>query len=106
MKNWFSKPFSVCQQCKVHFEPAPHERHAELCPAHRKPVVDREDRIMLVLDWAKQHWEELEPKAMEEYNKRTYASQAALQQMYNQAMNAPSGSGIANLMSGLNPLGF
>ena len=104
--NLFSKKYSVCATCKVHFEPAPHERHAELCLEHRKSVVEREDRILRVLDWAKLHWEELEPKALDEYNKRNQLSQAALQNMYNQAMNSPSRSGVANAMSFLNPLGF
>lgn len=102
----FWKKYSVCQQCKVHFDPAPTERHAELCPVHRKPVVELEDRIMRVMEWAKAHWEELEPKALEEYNKRNQMSQAALQQMYNQAMSAPSRSAASDLMGAMNPLGF
>ena len=105
--NWFCKKYTACQQCRVHFEPAPpHERHPELCPEHRKPVVEREDRILRVLEWAKRHWEELEPKALEDYNKQNQISQAALHQMYNQAMSAPSRSAASDLMGAMNPFGF
>ena len=99
--NLFCKKFSVCQQCKVHFEPAPTERHAELCPEHRKPVVEREDRISLVVNWAKLNWEKLEPQAIEDYNKSHIASKAALQQMYNQQMAISSRSSASDLMGAL-----
>ena len=90
--RFFRKPYSVCAECKVHFEPAPTSRHAELCPQHRKPVVEREDRIAIVVDWAKQHWESLEPQALQ-------ASQAAMQNMYNASMQSPIKSGIGSLYS-------
>lgn len=104
--NWFRKPYTVCQQCKVHFEPAPSERHAELCPVHRKPIVEIEDRIEFVLRWAKSNWEKLEPQARAEYLKDLQISQAQMQNMYNAQMAAPSRSGIGDLMGLGNPLGF
>ena len=78
----FRKHYTVCKQCSVHFEPAEaHERHKELCPEHRKPVVDIENRIERVLDWAKVNWEKLEPQALEEEQKRNQT----LCDLYNQA---------------------
>ena len=61
----FSKSYSVCQQCKVHFEP--HKgRHPELCATHRDPVIHKEDRIARVMEWAERNWEKLEPEARKE----------------------------------------
>lgn len=96
--NLFCKKYSVCKECKVHFDPAPSERHAELCPAHRKPVVELEDRILLVVEWAKRNWEKLEPDALKEEAERrkniaTYCAAA-----YSQQMAMPSRSGVGDLM--------
>ena len=91
--NWFCKKYSACQQCKVHFEPAqPHERHPELCPEHRKPVVELEDRILRVMAWAKANWEKLEPQALEEDRKMHAAMQASFSQMANNM----AGAGLGN----------
>lgn len=97
--RFFCKPYSVCATCKVHFEPAPTERHAELCPEHRKPVVELEDRILRVTDWAKRNWEKLEPQVLKEEAKRTAASNAALQKLYRQMQ--PVGSQQGAVYSGL-----
>ena len=95
--NWFCKKYTACQQCRVHFEPAPpHERHPELCPEHRKPVVEREDRILRVMEWAKANWEKLEPQALEEAHK----TNAALQAMYSQMANQMGGFGNAGAAAG------
>src|SRR3990167_5895829 len=64
--NWFCKKYSVCEKCEVHFEPATQSRHAELCPEHRLPVMELEDRILRVTDWAKKHWEKLELQMLKE----------------------------------------
>ena len=66
----FCKKYAVCEKCRVHFEPDKSARHQELCPEHRRPVVEREDRISRVVDWAKQNWEKLEPKVLEEETER------------------------------------
>ena len=104
--RFFFKTYSVCQQCKVHFDPAPTERHSELCPQHRKPVVELEDRILLVVNWAKANWEKMEPQAIAETNKINAMSQEALQRMYNQHMAQPSRSAVSSMMNAMNPLGF
>ena len=80
--RFFCKPYSVCETCKVHFEPEPTVRHAELCPAHRKPVVELEDRILRVVNWAKANWEQLEHQAMEQERNTKQMSQEALSKLY------------------------
>jgi|SRR3990167_4262556 len=98
--NLFRKRYSVCAQCRVHFEPEPsYLRHAELCPAHRKPVIELEDRIERVMVWAKANWEKLEPDVLAEYTKNKAAIQEALQRAYagiNQAQS-PFYSGLSEL---------
>ena len=68
MKSWFKKYYSVCDQCQVHFEPATGmESHwGNLCPLHRKPVMDKDLRMKRVLDWAKHNWEKLEVQYLDE----------------------------------------
>ena len=78
--NWFrTKPHSVCKECRVHFEPTFGGRHPELCPTHRKPVVELEDRILLVCEWAKANWEKLEPDAKKWKEERNARYGALLQ---------------------------
>ena len=95
--NLFCKRYSVCAQCKVHFEPAPQARHSELCTEHRKPVIEKEDRILRVLEWAKLNWEKLEPQALEAQKAQMQMSQQALGNLYNSQMAAQSRSGISNI---------
>ena len=69
--NWFSRKqeYSVCIECKVHFEPATEMeaiRWPYLCPTHRKLVMERELRIDKVVRWARENWEKIEPVALEE----------------------------------------
>ena len=87
MNLFRSKPHSVCAECRVHFEPQAGVRHPELCPTHRKPVVELEDRILLVCEWAKANWEELEPKAKEQLAKRNATHASMLQGLGNSAMS-------------------
>lgn len=63
---FWCKKYSVCSECKVHFEPAPnHEaKWGHLCPTHRKPVIERDRRIAAVMEWAQANWEKLEPEAL------------------------------------------
>lgn len=64
--SWFCKKYRICAQCRVHFEPDMVLRHPELCPEHRKPVVELELRKELVARWAAANWEKLEPQAKED----------------------------------------
>lgn len=86
--NFFCKKYTACQECRVHFEPAPQgTRHAELCPEHRKPVIEREDRILLVVEWAKRNWEKLEPRALKEEAERQKTAFTGISAVYNNATN-------------------
>ena len=64
--TWFCKAYSVCEKCRVPFEPDKSARHPELCPEHRRPVVELEDRISRVVNWAKLNWQKLEPEVLKE----------------------------------------
>jgi len=65
------KPYSVCEECKVLFEPAPEceRRWGHLCPAHRKPQIELHNRRTAVVQWVEAHWEAWEPRYMEERQK-------------------------------------
>ena len=71
---WFKPKYSICSECKVHFEPDNcDKRFAHLCITHRKPVMERELRKDAVMYWAAQNWEKLEEPAKENEKKQSYA---------------------------------
>lgn len=67
---WFCKPFSVCADCGVHFEPlskssSQHE-WAHLCRRCREPHVELRRRRDRVVEWARRNWQKLEAQVAEE----------------------------------------
>lgn len=89
---WFCKKHSVCEKCQVHFEPFK-GRHPELCPQHREPVIALEDRIQRVCEWARAHWETLEPQVLEDQKK----VHAAMQESFSRMAAMQQNSNIASL---------
>ena len=81
-----AKKHSVCNECRVHFEPEAGARHPELCPTHRKPVVEIEDRILLVCEWAKANWKTLEPDARKWNEERNTIYRGMLNALGNSAL--------------------
>ena len=61
----FPKRFSVCEQCRVHFDPydGPGSR---LCENHRAEWLAMEVRRCAVIAWATANWEKLEQQVNEE----------------------------------------
>ena len=78
---WCKPKYSVCDECKVHFEPATgYDRQwGNLCPTHRKPVIEIYHRKQAVMLWAGKNWERLEPEAQKELAV-DHAANMALQQ--------------------------
>ena len=103
MKSWFKKYYSVCDQCQVHFEPATGmESHwGNLCPLHRKPVMDKDLRMKRVLDWAKHNWEKLEVQYLDEVKKTQVVmndwAQAQSQNINSLFGQSLSGQGLGGL---------
>ena len=100
MKFWKPK-YSVCEECKVHFEPATFEPATEsesewghLCPTHRKPIMERDLKRRAVMTWARLNWERL-AEMMEKESANTHelsymslqGRQAAAQKEMAQAQN-------------------
>ena len=71
--SWFrsSPKYTVCQQCKVHFEPYSNlSLFNYLCPTCRKPVEETYNRKKAVINWAESNWEKLEPKYLKDKKKQ------------------------------------
>ena len=109
----FCKKYSVCSECKVHFEPPTgHEAQwGHLCAAHRKPVRERDERRWAVINWATTNWEKLEPQMQEEIKHFADLHSAALQaqlgamtgqQRQDSALGSMFGSGIRGLADPIN----
>lgn len=66
MKFWRNQ-HHICRECRCHFEPWPEgvREPTDLCGTCRAPVIARADRIAVVLEWARQNWESLEPQAIQ-----------------------------------------
>ena len=107
MKLPWCKKYSVCSECKVHFEPAASsEDFANLCPTHRKPAVEQLKRTRAVVAWASKNWERLEPQMLEDTRQQTVknaAFSAAMQvemgslAAQQQGLSRGLGSGLAGL---------
>ena len=79
---WFKK-YSVCSECKVHFEPDNCEnRFAHLCISHRKPAMELARRKDAVMAWAASNWEKLEAQYKEDDKINTGILSATLQNAY------------------------
>ena len=85
VRNWFCKNYSVCSECKVHFEPVTgyEARWGNLCSVHRKPVREHEQRYETVIQWARVNWEKLEPQMQEEVKNSAGIFSAAMQAQFN-----------------------
>ena len=97
----FPKRFSVCEQCRVHFDPydGPGSR---LCENHRAEWLAMEVRRCAVIAWATANWEKLEQQVNEE--RAAFAGQRAqsMQEHYanlGRAQNSPL-SGLGTTISG------
>lgn len=100
------KDYSVCRMCKVHFEPVTGweaEHWPDLCETHRREPRDRHIRKQMVLGWAAENWEALEPQAKEAREKQAAAFQAAAQgslaAMAQQSMQQQAMANQSNIMS-------
>lgn len=85
--RFFCKPYSVCGNCGVHFEPIKGDWN-HLCSICRKPHVERQARIDRVVAWARHNWEKLEEQAKKERDEyadvqRKYYAEYARQGMEN-----------------------
>lgn len=104
MKFWKPK-YSVCEECKVHFEPAT-EAESEwghLCPLHRKPVMERDRKRYAVMRWARLNWERLAKMMEEEIAAERAAWIARNQSAYEQMAKAQMQGGSA--LGGLGRMG-
>ena len=70
---FFCKKYSVCDECRVHFEPtlpsSGEWKWRHLCPVHRKPVMGLDRRRDMVVEWASRNWHSLETQMQEDYAK-------------------------------------
>jgi len=68
------RPYSICKECRVHFEPAVgvDSQWGDLCLTHRKPLIDAVRREANILQWARQNLDKLEPMMLEETQKLCY----------------------------------
>ena len=108
MKFWKPK-YSVCEECKVHFEPASNEESewGHLCPTHRKPVMERDRKRYAVMAWARCNIDRL-AKMMDEERDAEIASLRAAksarnQSIYEQMARAQSQGGV--VLGGLGRMG-
>lgn len=94
----FCKKYSVCDECRVHFEPYRDiEDYQHLCPEHRKPWLDKATRMKFVVSWATTNWERLEKQAREEIQKvqESYNAQGVGGGAYNQTAHPRDLGGFA-----------
>lgn len=106
MKFWKPK-YSVCEECKVHFEPAS-EAESEwghLCPPHRKPVMERDLKRKAVMKWARQNWERVAEMMEKEIAAEHAAEVARNQSAYEQMARAQPRSGQLGGFGGLGTMG-
>jgi len=91
--RWFKPEFAVCKDCGLHYEPvAGYEaRWGDLCPVHRKSVMERDLRKDAVISWASLNWEKLEKMYLEERKKEADVYQKYLQANLASMANAQYG---------------
>ena len=99
----FPKRYSVCEQCRVHFEPydGPGSR---LCENHRAEWLAMEVRRCAVISWATTNWEKLEPQANADIAAASAHYSECLQAHYANVAQAQQGS-LAGLGSAF-PFGY
>ena len=73
--KWFNnaKPEpdrQVCQECYVVFDPRHNERFNNFCTRCAAPLIEKQDRIAVVVAWASENWEVLESLALEDQKKK------------------------------------
>jgi hypothetical protein len=96
------KRVSFCAECKHAFKPWPkYSRHAELCEAHRTPVIAAEDEMLAYLEWAKCNFERFNKIRKEEQAKQEEASRDAFIRFTQGQLNAHYNQpvGLASLYS-------
>ena len=81
--KWFKPKYTVCKQCSVHFEPAPHDEFGEYCPTCREPIREKTNRKLTVINWASQNWERLEEQCLKENKAKHEAYFAQLKNLQN-----------------------
>ena len=88
--KWFKPKHTACKECGVHFDPVTgyEARWGDLCPTHRKPVMERDRKRDTVIAWASDNWENL----IDQAEKDTAAAVAA----HLKAASSLSGAGYSN----------
>ena len=96
--KWFCKnvPVSVCKECGAHYDPVVgyESRWGDLCPTHRKPVMELDLRREAVVSWASQCWEKLEPMYLEERKELEKRAQILDQFVASPQINQHNGLGL------------
>ena len=110
--RWFKPEHSVCKECGIHYEPViGHEaRWGDLCPVHRKSVMEKDLRKDAVVSWAFVNWEKLEAMYLEEKKKEvdTYQkySQENLAAMANAQQDGRVQRSHYSVLGGLGRMGL
>jgi hypothetical protein len=88
----FKQKYMVCKECGVHYDlVSEYEiKWKDLCPTHRKPVMEKDLRKDDVMYWASYNWERLEKLYLEERKKQTQPTQEQLQRWAKDQLNAKS----------------
>lgn len=91
--KWFKPKYTVCTQCSMLFDPTDGP-FPDLCPTHRKPVMEKAERRQRVISWATSNWEKLEEQMNADYAKLNQLPQEYLNQAAagTQSQNPLSGS--------------
>lgn len=77
--KWFKPKYTVCTQCSMLFEPTKGP-FPDLCPTHRKPVMEKAERRQRVIAWATSNWEKLEAQMNADHANLNQLSQEYLKQ--------------------------
>ena len=94
--KWFKPKYTVCTQCSMLFEPT-EGPFPDLCPTHRKPVMEKAERRERVIAWAMNNWEKLEEQMNADYAKQNQTSQEYFKEMAKGLQSQNPLSGIFGL---------
>ncbi len=107
MKFFCREHFTICRECRVHFEPYPdgYGEPFDLCPVHREPAMALLCRRRTVEVWAANNWEKLEPQALAEIAEMEKAQQqrqsfGATMARQAEQTRAAAGMGLASQLFG------
>ena len=82
---------SVCKTCKVLFEPATgyEAKWGDLCPAHRRPVIEEFERVEAIVSWAKANTKAVGQLMDKEIEERERKHQEMMQHLYSAQHGRP-----------------